>query len=72
MEQPEVFKNFRRSWTNPVMIYEDKGDRLNRLREDAIQSIGFYKEEKNRIELRKKEEDEILKYFEYLDSLEKK
>ena len=73
MKQPEIFKNWRKSWETPLtrMSGSDE-DYLNNLRETALYSIRVYKKERNKIEQRKKDEQEIFKFFSELDKISEK
>lgn len=73
MKQPEIFKNWRKSWETPLpRMYGSDETYLNDLREKALYSIRVYKEERNKIEQRKKDEQEIFKFFAELDKISEK
>ena len=70
MKQPEVFKNFKDSWNIKNQIYnydEERIKELNKVIDKATEEVNGIK---SRIARAKKEEEEVLKYFDYLDSLE--
>lgn len=72
MKQPEVFKNFRLSWETPIFGDKDfEKKELARLREKCLEILKHYREEKKRFEKRNLEREEVLKYFDFLDSLDK-
>tara|TARA_R110000764_G_scaffold73295_1_gene149598 strand:- start:336 stop:551 length:216 start_codon:yes stop_codon:yes gene_type:complete len=71
MKQPEIFKQLKHEWESPIhdLSYDEK--RIEDLRNAALNAIKAYKEEKKyTLEIEEKQK-ELLKYFEYLDSLEK-
>ena len=70
MKQPEAIKNFRQRFENPIRMSGNDEDYLKGLREKALYCITVYKEERKKIEQLKKDEEEVLNYFNYLDSLE--
>lgn len=73
MKQPEVFKNWRKSWESPLpTIYGIDETYLNELREKALNSISVYKEARKKIEKRKKDVQEINKFFAELDKISEK
>ena len=71
MKQPEVFKNLKYQFEHPFTMDGNDNDYIKRLRNTALEHIAIYKNEKKRIDKRKKEQEEVLKYFDYLDNLDK-
>ena len=72
MKHPEIFKKWRKSWESPsVRICGNDETYLNQLREQALYCIGVYKEERNKIKQRKKDEQEMFKFFQELDKISK-
>ena len=71
MEQPEVFKNFKDSWTNQDNIYDYDVEELKDFKKKIKELNKKCKILEKRIGLREDEKQEVLKYFNYLDSLHK-
>ena len=70
MKQPEVFKNFRESWTIERQMYnydEERIKELNKIIDKAKEELELLQK---RVDERLKEREEVLKYFEYIDGLD--
>ncbi len=71
MKKPKQFENFiedLKSNYHPVNRYNEL---LSQLRNEALEKINEYKKTKETLMSYAKERDEVLKYIDYLDNLEK-